>query len=128
MTDLLAAWGIKPCPDFSRLRTVLLGDGQPDYVPFYELFVNAGVMEKILLKQLPNRAATVEFYYRAGYDDVPAWPGIDLVGGSLVDTSSDSPIVVSQAVTRWARATASPIMSRWRTTWLCLKQAGNYDK
>ena len=49
-------------------------------------------MEAILDKKLPDRASTVEFYYKAGYDYVPAWPRISLEAGSLIDTSSHYPI------------------------------------
>lgn len=87
----LADTGIKPAPDFNRLRKVLLREGKPDHVPFYELFVNLPVMEKILGKKLEVRA-TVEFYHKAGYDYVPAWPGLKMELGSLVDTSQGYPI------------------------------------
>ena len=57
----------KPQPDFSRLLKVLARDGKPDFVPFYELFVNSGTMEKLLGKKITCRESTVEFYYKAGY-------------------------------------------------------------
>ncbi|NJD04330.1 MAG: hypothetical protein FIA99_17435 [Ruminiclostridium sp.] len=81
-----------PRPDFRQLRKALLRDGLPDYVPFYELFVQNEIMESVLDKRLPDRASTVEFYYKAGYDYVPAWPYVDLKLGSLIDTSSEYPI------------------------------------
>lgn len=81
-----------PKPDFNQLLKVLKKDGKPEYVPFYELFVNQDVMEVILDKKIPDRAATVEFYYKAGYDYVPAWPNINLKLGSLADTSCDYPV------------------------------------
>lgn len=82
----------KPEPDFNRLLKVITRDGVPDYIPFYELSVNTGVMEKILGKSIQDRASTVEFYYKAGYDYVPVWPTIELKLGSLVDTSCEYPI------------------------------------
>jgi len=83
---------IKPKPDFNQLLKVLWRDGQPDYVPFYELFVSLPIMETILGKKLPDRAATVEFYYKAGYDYVPVWPGLEMEKGSLVDRRLGYPI------------------------------------
>ena len=78
----------RPRPDFNQLLKILTKDGMPEYVPFYELFINVEVMEAILGKRLPDRAATVEFYYKVGYDYVPVWPKVELVAGSLIDTSS----------------------------------------
>ncbi len=61
-------------------------------MPFYELFVNPETMEAILGKEMPDRVSTVEFYYRAGYDYVPAWPELEMVRGSLIDRSQGYPI------------------------------------
>lgn len=83
---------IVPKPDFEQLRKVLLRESIPDYVPFYELYVNPESMEAVLDKKIETRTDTVEFYYKAGYDYVPLWPGISLKTGSLVDTSEGYPI------------------------------------
>jgi len=83
--------GIKPKPDFSQLRKVLLREGKPDYVPFYELYVNVPIMENILGKKMPDRVSTVEFYYRAGYDYVPVWPGVPGKRGNLKDRREGYP-------------------------------------
>lgn len=83
---------IRAKPDFNQLLRVLWRDGKPDYVPFYELFVDLEIMEAALGKQLSDRASTVEFYYKAGYDYVPVWPGLELKVGSLIDTKSEYPI------------------------------------
>jgi uroporphyrinogen decarboxylase len=82
----------KPQPDFNRLLKVLTRSGMPDSIPFYELYINTGVMERILDKKIQDRASTVEFYYKSGYDYVPVWPTFELKTGSLVDTSSHYPI------------------------------------
>ena len=74
------------------MRKVLLRDGKPDFVPFYELFLNNPVMEKLLGKKLKGRAETVEFYYRAGYDYLPVWPGVPMKTGNLIDRSQGYPI------------------------------------
>ena len=83
---------IKPKPDFNQLLKVLRRDGKPEYVPFYELFVNLPIMEAILGKKLPDRISTVEFYYKSGYDYVPVWPGLEMERGSLVDRRLGYPI------------------------------------
>ncbi len=83
----------RPQPDFNRLRSVLLREGKPDYVPFYELFVDLPVAEKLLGHKVADRAGTVEFYYRAGYDYTPVWPTIPpMAVGSLIDSRLGYPI------------------------------------
>jgi uroporphyrinogen decarboxylase len=85
--------GIKPNPDFTQLRQVLFRDGKPAYVPFYELFANSSVMERLLGKKITTRIDPVEFYYRAGYDYVPVWPTLpSMARGSLVDRREGYPI------------------------------------
>jgi uroporphyrinogen decarboxylase len=83
---------IRPRPDFEQLRKVLLREGRPDHVPFYELFANLEIIGAILGKNITDRADTVEFYYGAGYDYLPVWPQVDLPGGSLIDRSQGYPI------------------------------------
>lgn len=83
---------ISPKPDFEQLRKVLLREGKPDYVSFYELFVNVEIMEAVLGKKVAVPADAVEFYYRTGYDYVPAGPWLDLPGGSLIDRRLGYPI------------------------------------
>lgn len=56
-------------PDFSRLRKVLLRQGEPDRVPFYELFADRVVVENYTGKPL-SAQSTVEFYWRLGFDYV----------------------------------------------------------
>jgi len=92
MPDTLAGTGIKPRPDFSQLLRVLWRDGKPDYVPIYELFADLPVQEALLGKALPDRVATIQFYYEAGFDYVPVWPGLPLVTGNLADTRLGYPI------------------------------------
>lgn len=88
----LESAGIKPAPDFERLKNTLLGKGSPGHIPFYELYVNTGVMEKLTGKKFKERADSIDFYYRAGYDYVPAWPNIRLKTGSLSDATKGYPV------------------------------------
>ena len=80
---------IKPKPDFNQLLKVLWHKEIPDYVPFYELYADLEIMETILGKKVPDRTATIEFYYKTGYDYVPVWPFYEMKVGSLIDTSTD---------------------------------------
>jgi uroporphyrinogen decarboxylase len=61
-------------------------------VPFYELFVNIEVQEALLGKKVPDARATIEFYYKFGYEHVPVWPIIDVSIGDLTDTRKGYPI------------------------------------
>ncbi len=81
-----------PLPQFDVLLDVLWRRRIPEYVPFYELFVNYPVMSIALGKEVKTTVDTVEFYYQAGYDYVPVWPHVPIKVGSLVDTSQDYPI------------------------------------
>lgn len=54
-------------PDFSRLRKVLLRDGEPDFLPFFELFADGEIMEAVLGNKLTH-ATAVEYQYKLGYD------------------------------------------------------------
>ena len=63
----------EPAPDFERLRTALLR-GQPDRVPIAELGVHPQVMAAYLGRPIDGPATAIEFWRRAGYDFITAWP------------------------------------------------------
>jgi len=82
---LIDSVSIRSQPDFSRLRRVLLRQGLPDRVPFYELFADKPIKDKILGKPcllflLPSPDLDqlirneIEFWSRLGFDYVPASP------------------------------------------------------
>lgn len=81
-----------PSPDFSVLRKVLFRDGIPPYVPLYELFADNPVMKSITGKEISSPSDTVDFYYRCGYDYVPAWPSYTMNIGNLIDSRQPYPI------------------------------------
>lgn len=81
-----------PSPDFSVLQKVLLRDGSPPYVPLYELFADTAVMNAVTGKNISSPADTVDFYYRCGYDYVPAWPSYHMITGNLTDSRQPYPI------------------------------------
>jgi len=71
------------CPNFERLRKVLFLEGEPDFVPFYELFADTEIMEAVTKEPLSKigletRKETelylktgIKFYSKLGYDYVP---------------------------------------------------------
>ena len=75
----------KPEPRFDRLLTVLRREGEPDRVPFLELFADPEIVETVLGRPVPRMAAPepvpldredlasycdglIEFSYVLGYD------------------------------------------------------------
>lgn len=59
-------------PNFERLRCVLLRESMPDAVPFYDLFADQEVVRHATQKAYGDESV-VEFFYKMGYDYVPAW-------------------------------------------------------
>lgn len=55
-----------PKPDFGRLRKVLLRQGEPDRVPFFDLYPSSDFIRTVTGKSGPE--ALVEFFYSVGYD------------------------------------------------------------
>jgi len=118
---LIDELGIKPDPDFKgRIRKVLLLQGEPDRVPFYELFADKPIKDEILGKPtmlpsllpfgepeklIPNE---IEFWYRLGYDYVPAAPayGFGMRVSSAPDTAE-----VSQGVRFWMNESGASLIS-----------------
>ena len=79
-------------PDFSRLRRVLLREGEPDRVPFYELFADPEIISAILGRPAASVRDRIEFQAKLGYDYVTVWPrNLDFPTagqGSVRDTAS----------------------------------------
>ena len=100
---------IKPRPDFEQFRRAVMRDGKPDYVPFYELFANVEIMEAILDKKITDRASTIEFYYKAGYDYLPTYPGVPMILGNLIDRSQGYPIKDLETFDRYVWPTPDQI-------------------
>lgn len=57
-------------PDFNRLKKVLLRDGEPDRVPFYELFADSEIIQALTGKPT-TLESLVEFQAMLGYDYAP---------------------------------------------------------
>lgn len=117
-----------PDPNFERMLTVLRREGEPDRIPFIELFADLEIMEAVLDTPFPrladpesgepDRAAEarycdllIDFNYRTGYDFVRALPrGGDFDYGflELDDTEED----LSKGTRRWARESGG-VITNW---------------
>jgi len=64
-------------PDFKRVRTALLLQGEPDRVPLVELEIHQQIKSAFLGYSLKGPVDEVEFWVRAGYDFIP-W-GVGMV-------------------------------------------------
>jgi len=116
----------KPDPDFDRLLTVLWRKGEPDRIPFLELFADLEVMEAVLGESFPRVMdlapdvvdremearycdLLIKFYYTLGYDYVRALArggGFDYGRMQLEDTAA-----LSRGQRRWARESDGVITS-----------------
>lgn len=77
---------MKPDPDFERFRKAVMREGEPDRIPFAELFHDLEIVEAIMGEKMPSgkgreaeRAAVkfrIDFWYRMGYDYARFGPGI----------------------------------------------------
>ncbi|MFC1999981.1 uroporphyrinogen decarboxylase family protein [Chloroflexota bacterium] len=63
-------------PDFERVRTALLLQGEPDRVPLVELEVHSQIKRAFLGRSPEGPADEVEFWVRAGYDFIPQQVGM----------------------------------------------------
>lgn len=117
----------KPDPDFQRLLTVFRREGEPDRIPFLELFADLEIMEDVLEKPIPrfgrlesqgvNREmearycdAHIEFYHSLGYDYVRAVTrGGDLQFGHI---QLDDTAKLSKGKRSWIRGSGG-LVTNW---------------
>lgn len=116
----------KPDPNFGRLLTVLRREGEPDRVPFLELFADLQIMESVLNKPFPDvldrqervvdRDAEarycdllIEFNYSLGYDyvrGIARGAGFEYNRLQVDDTAE-----LSKGTRQWARESDGVITS-----------------
>ena len=111
---------LNPNPDFERLRKVLLRDGIPDKVPFYEHFVDDEIIEAItglLITKLDLAKkdekekyykTKIDFYYQLGYDYVP----IEVPTLTTYTLSTDDTAQLPRQQRNWQDENKGPI-SNW---------------
>ena len=63
-------------PDFGRLRTALVNEGEPDRVPLYDGSVHGEIKEAFMGKEVLDLATDVAFWVEAGYDYYPISVGL----------------------------------------------------
>jgi len=68
-------------PDFERLRTALLCQGEPDHVPFVDPGIYAGHKARVVGHPMRGLPDEIEFALRMGYDFVPIKLGLLLTPG-----------------------------------------------
>jgi len=117
----------KPDPNFDRLLTILRSAGEPDRIPFIELFADLETMEAVVGKAFPRLGdlepgaadrqlqarycdLLIEFYYTLGYDYVRAvQTGAQLDFGRL---EAGDTAALSRGKRQWARESDGVITSR----------------
>jgi uroporphyrinogen decarboxylase len=65
---------VKPEPDFSRIRQVLMLQGRADRPPLCEFGIDRPIKEAVLGRPLTTAADEVDFWIKAGYDFVHVRP------------------------------------------------------
>lgn len=98
-------------PDFERLRTVLMLQGEPDRVPNAELHVDWQIKQAFLGRPIRNVQDDVDFWYRAGYDYIYLRANYEyrMVGDGV--TRQERTYAGDMQVTTWAGDETSLIAS-----------------
>jgi len=120
----------KKGPNFNVLRTALMNE-TPDYLPFYELFVDREIIETVLERPLPvvSRGIfplekkitieewrqyldlSIEFFYKMGYDYIPS--GALIPVGRQYSLTSDPERIRSLQKRAWQNERKGTIQS-WK--------------
>jgi uroporphyrinogen decarboxylase len=111
-----------PDPDFQRLRRVLLRQGEPDRLPFVELFADREIMAAIIgepipealprqraLRELALRRA-LRFWYETGYDYITVQAVVELPQHRLL-AADTAPL--PRAKRSWV-AMSSGVINSWQ--------------
>ncbi|MDO8588585.1 MAG: uroporphyrinogen decarboxylase family protein [Armatimonadota bacterium] len=101
---------VKASPDFSRLRKAILREGEPDRLPFLELFADAEIKQAILGRPVQSMTDEVEFWLRLGYDRVQAPIGVRLEMGR--ETAPDTARELNRQERGWVTQHTS-LIGNW---------------
>lgn len=118
-------WPWAPNPDYTRLVEALQGHGDPNHVPFLELFADREVIASLLREtaipeaiQLVDREALrkgldqkIRFWHRLGYDAFWQGPNLELPGVLRLD--SDDTASLPRDKRHWVDEKAGAITD-WR--------------
>jgi uroporphyrinogen decarboxylase len=105
-------------PDFDRVRTALLGPGEPDHLPMVEFTVWAGHKARALGRPVRTLADEIAFAQLVGYDHVPFNVGLQMTPQLLaamegrryqVDANPDAGEGNETVERRWAAGHAAAI-------------------
>lgn len=99
-------------PNFDRLLTVLRREGEPDRVPFFELFHDAQIIEAVMNRPLPadpdeRRRCRIEFMRSLGYDYVVGHHTLGFRGGEAL--LADDTAALSRGKRGWQNEHSGPI-------------------
>jgi uroporphyrinogen decarboxylase len=117
-------WPWKPAPDYTRLQKALKRQGDPNRVPFLELFADqeviAGLLDENVIPQdvqLVNREALekglsqkIRFWHRLGYDAF--WQGPNLELPDLIRLAIDDTASIPRDKRQWVDEKAG-IITNW---------------
>lgn len=109
-----------PCPDFQRLRKVLLRQGTPDRLPLVELLIDREMVEAVLGERVPYAAPDqpeqrrheldqlIHFWHSMGYDYITVQAGVPMLRKRL---AADDTALLKHEQRSWDDENAGPIMS-----------------
>lgn len=123
-------------PDFSVMLDTLTRRREPDRVPFFELFVDAEVIEEIMRFRFANLESEsdayfdqlVSFYARIGYDYVPFY--LSPRFPELAFVEGDDTATYKRASRKWIDEKSGPIQSMRdleESIWPMLDDAVDYS-
>jgi len=116
-------WPWKPDPDYTRLLKALRRQGDPDYVPFLELFADREVIAAALGEPpIPKEAENtdrealretldrkIRFWYHLGYDAF--WQGANLNMPDMLRLEQDDTAILSRGKRSWVNEKVGIITS-----------------
>ncbi len=103
---------VKLDPDFQRIRTTVMREGEPDRVPNAELHVDWQIKQEFLGRPIKTVQDDVDFWYQAGYDYIYLRANYEyrMVGDGLA--AEDHIYAGDMQMTQWS-GDATSLVSNW---------------